>query len=144
MAPRGPRTRCAPNRQFAPIRPGNRAAGAADVAKTGDVDGPAIAPRRSSQPRKVRVTPSNRDCSASFSAAKVGPKSAYRSRTIDSARVRTLSGEPMVDGSASALGKQARGTVLLEATQQTKHLTPLQADQHTGVTDAQPTRLNPQ
>src|SRR5580693_81410 len=50
----------------------------------------------------------------------------------------------MVAGLASALAKQARGTVLLEAAQQTKHLTPLQADQHTGVTDTQATRLNPQ
>jgi len=32
----------------------------------------------------------------------------------------------------------------LEAAQQTKHLTPLQADQRTGVTDTQATRLNPQ
>src|SRR6476660_1289369 len=55
-----------------------------------------------------------------------------------------LSGEPMVAGSASALGKQARGTVLPEATQQTKHLTPLQADQHTGVSNTQTTRLNSQ
>jgi hypothetical protein len=31
----------------------------------------------------------------------------------------------MVAGSASALGKQARGTVLLETAQQAKHLTPL-------------------
>ena len=36
-----------------------------------------------------------------------------------------LSGWPMVAGSAAALGKQARGTVLFEAAQQTKHLTPL-------------------
>jgi hypothetical protein len=50
----------------------------------------------------------------------------------------------MVAGLASALAKQARGTVLLEAAQQTKHLTPLQADQHTGVTDTPATRLNPQ
>src|SRR5580704_862252 len=50
----------------------------------------------------------------------------------------------MIAGFASVLGKQARGTVLLEATQQTKHLTPLQADQHTGVSDTQATRLNPQ
>src|SRR5580693_279281 len=50
----------------------------------------------------------------------------------------------MVAGLASALAKQARGTVLLEAAQQTKHLTPLQADQYTGVTDTQATRLNPQ
>src|SRR6202048_1107883 len=56
----------------------------------------------------------------------------------------TLSGEPMIAGFASVLGKQARGTVLLEATQQTKHLTPLQADQHTGVSNTQTTRLNPQ
>jgi hypothetical protein len=53
-----------------------------------------------------------------------------------------ISGEPMIAGFASVLGKQARGTVLLEATQQTKHLTPLQPDQR--VTDAQMTRLNPQ
>jgi hypothetical protein len=31
----------------------------------------------------------------------------------------------LVAGFAAALGKQARGTVLLEAAQQTKHLTPL-------------------
>jgi hypothetical protein len=48
----------------------------------------------------------------------------------------------MVTGSATALGKQARGPVLLEATQQTKHLAPLQPDQHTGVTDPKTTRLN--
>src|SRR6476660_9150875 len=50
----------------------------------------------------------------------------------------------MIAGFASVLGKQARRTVLLEATQQTKHLTPLQADQHTGVSNTQTTRLNPQ
>src|ERR1700680_4391795 len=50
----------------------------------------------------------------------------------------------MIAGFASVLEKQARGTVLLEATQQTKHLTPLQADQHTGVSNTQTTRLNPQ
>src|SRR5712671_356422 len=50
----------------------------------------------------------------------------------------------MIAGFASVLGKQARGTVLLEATQQTKHLTPLQADQHTGVSNTQTTRLNSQ
>src|SRR6202047_1741858 len=50
----------------------------------------------------------------------------------------------MIAGFASVLGKQAGGTVLLEAAQQTKHLTPLQADQHTGVTDTHATRLNPQ
>ena len=47
----------------------------------------------------------------------------------------------MVARSASAFGKQARRPVLLEAVQQTKHLTPLQADQHTGIIDAQTTRL---
>src|SRR5271169_5133435 len=55
-----------------------------------------------------------------------------------------LSGEPMVAGFAPVLGKQARRTVLLEAAQQTKHLAPLQPNQHTGVTDTQTTRLNPQ
>src|SRR5713226_7351807 len=50
----------------------------------------------------------------------------------------------MVARFASVLGKQARGTVLLEAPRQTKYLTPLEADQHTGVTDTQTTRLNPQ
>src|ERR1700674_4493154 len=50
----------------------------------------------------------------------------------------------MVAGFTSVLGKQARGTVLLEAPQQTKHLTPLQADQHTGVSNTQTTRPNPQ
>src|SRR5215469_9065423 len=50
----------------------------------------------------------------------------------------------MVAGLAPVFGKQARRTVLLEAAQQTKHLTPLQPNQRTGVTDAQMTRLNPQ
>src|SRR5712671_2632870 len=50
----------------------------------------------------------------------------------------------MVARFASVLGKQARGTVLLEAPQQTKYLTPLEADQHTGVSNTQTTRLNPQ
>jgi hypothetical protein len=50
----------------------------------------------------------------------------------------------VVAGFAAVLGKQARGTVLFEAAQQTEHLTPLQPDQRTGVTDAQMTRLNPQ
>src|ERR1700730_9282856 len=55
-----------------------------------------------------------------------------------------LSGQPVVAGLAAALGKQARGAVLLEAARQAKHLTPLQADQRTGVTDTQATRPNPQ
>jgi hypothetical protein len=50
----------------------------------------------------------------------------------------------MVTGSATAFGKQARGPVLLKAAQPTKHLAPLQPDQHTGVTDPRTTRLNPQ
>src|SRR5271165_4171514 len=50
----------------------------------------------------------------------------------------------MVAGFAPALAKQARGTVLLEAAQQTKHLAPLQPNQHAGVIDTQTTRLNPQ
>jgi hypothetical protein len=50
----------------------------------------------------------------------------------------------MVAGFAPVLGKQAPGTVLLEAAQQTKHLASLHPDQRTGVTDAQMTRLNPQ
>src|SRR3984957_14045161 len=50
----------------------------------------------------------------------------------------------MIAGFASVLGKQARGTVLLEATQQTKHLTPLKTDQPTGCSNTQTTRLNPQ
>src|SRR5260370_25350931 len=49
----------------------------------------------------------------------------------------------MVARFASVLGKQARGTVLLEAPQQTKYLTPLEADQRTGVSNTQTTRLNP-
>ncbi len=36
-----------------------------------------------------------------------------------------LSGEPMVAGFAPVLGEQARGAVLLESAQQTKHLSPL-------------------
>jgi hypothetical protein len=55
------------------------------------------------------------------------------SRTIDSARVRTSAGSRWVAGFASALGKQARSTVLLQAAQQAKDLTPMQADQLAGV-----------
>src|SRR5437868_11241768 len=50
----------------------------------------------------------------------------------------------MVAGLAPVFGKQAGGTLLFEAAQQTKHLTPLQPDQHTGVIDTQTTRLDPQ
>src|SRR6266436_2768898 len=50
----------------------------------------------------------------------------------------------MVARFASVLGKQARGTVLLEAPQQTKYLTPLEADQHSGGSNTPTTRLNPQ
>src|SRR5215472_7932749 len=50
----------------------------------------------------------------------------------------------MVAGFASALGNQARGTLLLEPAQQTKQLTPLYPHQHTGITDTQTSRLNPQ
>src|SRR5215468_10442661 len=50
----------------------------------------------------------------------------------------------MVAGLAPVFGKQAPRAVLLEAPQQTKHLTPLQPNQRTGVTDAQAARLNPQ
>src|SRR5215472_13046861 len=72
--------------------------------------------------------------------AKVGVSLAH-----DRQRQRAnLSRESMVTGSAAMFGKQARGPVLLEAAQQTKHLTPLQPNQHAGVTDTQTTRLNPQ
>src|SRR6516225_9326449 len=54
-----------------------------------------------------------------------------------------LSREPMVAGFASALGEQARDTVLLQAAQQAKYLTPMQADQLAGVGNAKTTRLNP-
>ena len=50
----------------------------------------------------------------------------------------------MVAGFASVLEKQACGTVLSETTQQTKYLTPMQADQFARVGYAQPTRSNPQ
>jgi len=43
----------------------------------------------------------------------------------------------MVAGFASALGKQARGAVLLEPAQQAKYLTPLQSDQFTRVSNAE-------
>jgi hypothetical protein len=50
----------------------------------------------------------------------------------------------MVAGFASALGEQARSTVLLQATQQAKYLTPMQADQLAGVGNTKTARLNPQ
>jgi len=48
----------------------------------------------------------------------------------------------MVAGFAAALRQQTRGTVLLQATQQAKQLSPAQADQRTGVGNPQPARLN--
>jgi hypothetical protein len=44
----------------------------------------------------------------------------------------------MVAGFASALGEQARSTVLLHATQQAKYLTQMQADQLTDVAIRRP------
>jgi hypothetical protein len=75
-------------------------------------------------------------------AASVGPKSAYRAPHDRQRQDANLGGEPMVAGLAPVLGNQTRGIVLLEATQQTKHLAPLLPNQRTGVTDAQMTRLN--
>jgi hypothetical protein len=56
MAGRDPQTRRAPSRRSAPVRPGNRAAGAADAARGDDADGPAIALRRSSNRARSRAT----------------------------------------------------------------------------------------
>ena len=39
----------------------------------------------------------------------------------------------MATASAATFGKQSRGPVLLETAQQTKHLTPLQANQYAGI-----------
>ena len=60
-AGRDPRTRRAPSRRSAPVRPGNRAAGAADAARGDDADGPATAHRRSSNRARSRARPNSRD-----------------------------------------------------------------------------------
>jgi hypothetical protein len=44
----------------------------------------------------------------------------------------------MIAWFASTLRHQARGAVLFEATEQTKHLTAMQADQRAGILDAEP------
>src|SRR5215472_8561510 len=54
-----------------------------------------------------------------------------------------LGSEPMVAGFTSALGEQARDTVLLQATKQAKYLTPMQADHLACVGNTKTTRLNP-
>jgi DNA end-binding protein Ku len=60
-ARRDPRTRRAPSRRSAPVRLGNRAAGAADAARADDADGPATAHRQSSNRARSRATLSSRD-----------------------------------------------------------------------------------
>jgi hypothetical protein len=52
--------------------------------------------------------------------------------------------KPMIARFAAAVRQQARGAVLFEATQQTKHLTPMQTDQHAGILNPQAPRLNAQ
>jgi hypothetical protein len=88
------------------------------------------------------MTPSNRDAlSASPPPTPAPAKARDRAKVgVSLAKDRHrqgafLSRDPMVTGSATAFGRQARGRVLLEAAQPTKHLAPLQPDQHTGVTD---------
>src|SRR5271168_1964285 len=116
MAGRDPRTRRAPSRRSAPVRPGNRAAGAADAAREDDADGPATAHLQSSNRARSRATLNSHDAQPAFP-----PPSSGQNRNIAPAQSIAPGCEPP----ASALGKQARGTVLLEAPQQTKHLTPL-------------------
>ena len=55
-----------------------------------------------------------------------------------------LAGQPMIARLAAVPGNQARGTVLLEAAQQTKHLTPPQPDQRAGIGYPQPAGLHAQ
>ena len=93
--------------------------------------------------QRSHAKPSSRGCAASFSAASVGPKSAYRSRTIDSARLRTSAGSRGIARLATALRQQTRGTVPTEAVQQAKYLAPPQANQHARIADAQTTGLPP-
>jgi len=50
----------------------------------------------------------------------------------------------MIAWLAAALRQQTRGTIFRQAAQQTKHLTPPQPDQRTGVRHAQTARPNPQ
>ena len=54
-------------------------------------------------------------------------------------QLANLGRQPMVARFTAALGDQAPGTVLLQTAQQTKHLTPLQADQLAGVGNAKTT-----
>ena len=49
----------------------------------------------------------------------------------------------MIAGFATVLGQQARGSVLPEVAQQTKHLAPPQVEQPTGISYPQTTGLNP-
>src|SRR5215469_2055766 len=72
--------------------------------------------------------------------AKVGVALAHDRQCQGANRSRN----PMVAGFASALGEQARDTVLLQTAQQPKYLTPMQADQLARVGNTKTTRLNPQ
>ncbi len=89
---RGPRTRRVPSRRSAPVRPDTHAAGAADAGRPGGDGDRSTARPRSSNHATSRARSCSRAASASFSAANVGPKSAYRSRTSDSASARTSAG----------------------------------------------------
>ena len=112
-AGRDPRTRRAPSRRSAPFRPGNRAAGAADAARRDDADGPAIAHRRSSNRARSRATPNSRDVLPASP-----PPSSGQSRNTAPAQSISPGCEPLrVAGGCwvcRALGRQARGTVLLQ------------------------------
>ena len=143
MAARGPRARRVPNRRSAPIRPGNHAAGAADAAKENDADGTATAHPRSSNRARSHGRPSNRDAPPAFLPPGSGRSrhTLARNRQSQSAN---LCRQPMIAWLAAMLGNQARGTLLFEAVQQTKHLTPLQADQRASVSYPQTAALHPQ
>src|ERR1700730_2032017 len=142
-AGRDPQTRRAPSRRSVRVRPGHRAAGAADAARADDADGPATAHLRSSNRARSRATPNSRDALP----ASPPPSSGQSRNTAPAHSIAPgCDPQPAAGGcwACPVFGKQAGGTLLFEAAQQTKHLTPLQADQHTGVIDTQTTRLEPQ
>src|SRR5260370_31754561 len=88
-ADRDPRTRRAPSRRSAPVRPDNRAAGAADAARGDDADGPATAHRRSSNRAMSRATPNSRDALTASP-----PPSSGQSRNTAPARLTAPGCEP--------------------------------------------------
>ena len=127
-----------------PVRPDTRAAGVADAGRAGGAADRSTAHPRSSNHARSRARPR----SHGTPPASLRPASG-QSRHTAHAQATMPEHEPQRAADDCSVCRDAwtagsRGTVLLEATQQTKYLPSPQPNQRTGITDAQPSGLHPQ